>query len=178
MRRGVGGRAAIGVALGVVVLLAGLAGCSAAGGSAGATTTTDGQQDAAAVWRELVACARANGMPNLPDPQIDSNGRADFPNGTPDPPASVRRACQSIYDRLPPSARDEQVRPPADIQALLGYARCMREHGIADFPDPQADGRFPLPASLRAGKTPSFLRANQACRQLNPDSKGRLEFNG
>ena len=173
-----GGRAAVGVGLvGMVVLLAGLAGCSASGGSAGATTTS-GQQDTAAVWRELVRCARANGMPNLPDPQIDSNGRASFPNGTPDPPASVRRACQSIYDRLPASARGDEERPPADMQALLRYARCMREHGVADFPDPDADGRFPLPASLRQGKTPRFLRAMQACRQLNPNPKGRVEFDG
>jgi hypothetical protein len=170
------GRAAVGAGLvGMVVLL--LAGCSASGGSAGATTTT-AQQAAAAVWRELVACARANGMPNLPDPQIDSNGRASFPDGTPEPPASVRRACQSIYDRLPASARGDEERPPADLQALLRFARCMREHGMADFPDPQADGRFPLPASLRGGKTPQFLRAMQACRQLNPNAKGRLEFDG
>ena len=171
-----GGRAAVGVGL-VVLLLAGLAGCSAPGGAAGATTTT-GQQAAAVVWRELVRCARANGMPNLPDPQLDSNGRASFPNGTPDPPASVRRACLSILDRLPASARGDQERPPADIQALLRYARCMRDQGIADFPDPQADGRFPLPASLRGGKTPQIVRAMQACRQLNPDPKGRLEFDG
>jgi hypothetical protein len=156
-----------------MVLLAGLAGCSASGGSAGATTTTSGQQDAAAVWRELVACARANGMPNLPDPQIDSNGRADFPDGTPDPPASVRRECQSIYDRLPPSARDEQVRPPADMQALLRYARCMREHGVADFPDPDAAGNFRAPAGSTDPKTPRFQRALQACRQLDPYQKGR-----
>lgn len=173
-----GGRAAVGVGLGMVLLLAGLAGCSAAGGSQ-ATTTTSGRQAAAAVWRELVACARANGMPNLPDPQIDSNGRADFPNGTPEPPASVRRACQSIYDRLPASARGDEGRPPADMQALLRYARCMREHGVADFPDPEADGRFPLPPSIqRQGKTPRLLRAMQACRQLNPDPKGRIEFDG
>jgi hypothetical protein len=173
-----GGRAAVGVGLGMVLLLAGLAGCSAAGGSQ-ATTTTSGRQAAAAVWRELVACARANGMPNLPDPQIDSNGRADFPNGTPEPPASVRRACQSIYDRLPASARGDEARPPADMQALLRYARCMREHGVADFPDPEADGRFPLPPSIqRQGKTPRLLRAMQACRQLNPDPRGRIEFDG
>jgi hypothetical protein len=168
-----GARAAIAVGLGVVLLLGGLAGCSASGGSAGATTTTGGQRDAAAVWRELVACARANGMPNLPDPQIDSNGRADFPNGTPDPPASVRRACQSIYDRLPASARDEQERPPADIQALLRYARCMREHGVADFPDPDAAGDFRASAGSTDPKTPSFQRAMQACRQLDPYQKGR-----
>jgi hypothetical protein len=139
MGRLVGGRGAVLVGLGVVLLLAGLAGCSAPGGSQAATTTTTGQQDVVAVWRQLVACARANGMPNLPDPQIDSNGQAHFPSGTPDPPQSARRACQSIYDRLPASARGDTERPPADIQALLRFARCMREHGMADFPDPKAE---------------------------------------
>jgi hypothetical protein len=168
-----GGRAAVAVGLGVVLLLAGLAGCSASGGSGAATTTTSGQRDAAAVWRELVRCARANGMPNLPDPQIDSNGRASFPNGTPEPPASVRRACQSIYDRLPASARDDTARPPADMQALLRYARCMREHGVADFPDPDAEGNFRAQAGSTDPKTPRFKGAMQACRQLDPNQKGR-----
>jgi hypothetical protein len=170
-----GARAAIGVGLVLVVVL--LAGCSASGGS-GAATTTSGQQNAAAVLREFVRCARANGMPNLPDLRLDSNGQVSVPPGTPDPPKRVERACKSIWERLPASATGEQERPPADMQALLRYARCMREHGMADFPDPQADGRFPLPQSLRAGKTPRFLRANQACRQLNPNPKGRLEFHG
>jgi hypothetical protein len=169
------GRAAVGVGLLVVLLLAG---CSASGDSGAATTTTGGQQAAAAVLREFVRCARANGMPNLPDLRLDSNGQVSIPEGTPEPPKSVERACRSIWERLPASASGDQERPPADIQALLRYARCMREHGMADFPDPAADGRFPLPASLRGGKTPSFLRASQACRQLNPDPKGRLEFDG
>jgi hypothetical protein len=175
-----GGRAAVGVGLvGMVVLLAGLAGCSASGGSAGATTTS-AQQAAAAGWRELVRCARANGMPNLPDPQIDSNGRASFPNGTPDPPASVRRACQSIYDRLPASARGDEERPPADMQALLRYARCMREHGVADFPDPDAEGNFSAPAgsSGPGPNSPSFQRALQACRQLDPNKGARAQQGG
>jgi hypothetical protein len=163
-----GGRAAAAVGLGVVLLLAGLAGCSASGGSGAAAATTSGQQDAAAIWRELVRCARANGMPNLPDPQIDSNGRASFPDGTPEPPASVRRACQSIYDRLPASARDEEERPPADMQALLRFARCMREHGVADFPDPDAQGNFRAQAGATDPKTPVFKSAMQACKQLDP----------
>jgi hypothetical protein len=112
-------------------------------------------------------------MPNLPDPQIDSNGRANFPNGTPEPTASARRACQSIYDRLPPSARGDEERPPADMQALLRYARCMREHGVADFPDPDAEGNFRAQAGSTNPKTPVFQRAMQACRQLDPYQKGR-----
>jgi hypothetical protein len=176
MRGLVGGRAAVGVGLVLVVVL--LAGCSASSGSAGATTPTSGQQNAAAVLREFVRCARANGMPTLPDLRLDSNGQVSVPPGTPDPPKSVERACKSIWERLPASASGQQGRPPADIQALVRYARCMRDHGMADFPDPQADGRFPLPQSLRGGKTPRFLRATQACRQLNPNPKGRLEFHG
>ncbi len=176
MGRRVGGRAAAGVGLGVVLLLAALAGCAASGGSSAVTTTT-GQRDAAAVWRELVRCARANGMPNLPDPQIDASGEAHFPSDIPDPPASVRQACQSIYDRLPASARGDTERPPADIQALLRFARCMREHGMADFPDPKADGTFPLTGTLREGKTPRMIRAMRACRQLNPNPRG-IEFSG
>ena len=161
-----------------MLLLAGLAGCSASGGSGAATATTSGQQAAAAVLREFVRCARANGMPNLPDLRLDSNGQVSVPRGHPGPAPERGAACRSIWERLPASASGQQGRPPANIRALLGYARCMREHGIADFPDPQADGRFPLPASLRAGKTPQFVRAMEACRQLNPDPKGRLEFNG
>ena len=68
------GRAAVGVGL-IVLLLAGLAGCSPSDGSGGATTTTGGQQAAAAVLGEFVRCARANGMPNLPDLRLDSNGQ-------------------------------------------------------------------------------------------------------
>ena len=166
----VGGRAAVGAGL-IVMLL--LAGCSASAGSGSATTTTSGQQAAAAVLREFVRCARANGMPNLPDLRLDSNGQVSVPEGTPEPPKSVERACRSIWERLPASASGEQ--PPADMQALLGFARCMREHGMADFPDPKPDGRFPLPPSMQRvqGKTPGFLRAMQACRQLDPYQKGR-----
>jgi hypothetical protein len=169
-----GGRAAVAVGLGVIVLLAGLAGCSASGGSAGATTTS-GQQNAAAVLRELVRCARANGMPNMPDLRLDSNGRVSLPPGTPDPPRSVERACRSIWERLPASARGDKERPPADMQALLRYARCMREHGMPDFPDPDSNGNFVAsPSMQREGKSPRLLRAMQACRQLNPNKKGGL----
>jgi hypothetical protein len=90
-----GGRAAVGVGL-MVVLLVGLAGCSASGGSGGATTTTSGQQAAAAVLQEFVRCARANGMPNLPDLRLDNNGQVSLPPGTPEPPKSVERACLPV----------------------------------------------------------------------------------
>jgi hypothetical protein len=121
-------------------------------------------------------------MPNLPDPQIDADGQPHFPNGDPgEPPPQAERACMPIYNRLPASIREggsqegpEASRPPADIPALLRLARCMREQGMPDWPDPRADGTFPLSGTSfeREGKSPRFLKAARACARFNPDPRG------
>jgi hypothetical protein len=126
----------------VVLPLAVLAGCSARGSHA--ATATTGSQDVTAAVRAVVQCFRSNGMPNLPDPQIDRDGQVKFPEGTPEPSERALRACQSVIDRLPPSARGERQQNPANMPALLRFGQCMRAHGLADFPDPRADGVFYL----------------------------------
>jgi hypothetical protein len=161
----------------LLVVLAGLAGCADSGGGSGSAAGATRTPDAAAIWRELVQCARTHGMPNIPDPQIDSDGRARFPANLPDPPPSVERACKPIYDRLPASVRGDDTpgARPADIPKLVAFAACMRQHGIPDFPDPKADGNFPLTGnSLAQGKTPRLVSAMNACKQLNPDPKGGI----
>jgi hypothetical protein len=50
-------------------------------------------------------------------------------------------------------------------QALLAYAQCMRENGLADFPDP-TDGRLLVPDSLI--ESPAFKAAEEACEALRP----------
>jgi len=183
MGRFIGGRGAV-VGVVLLVLLGGLGGCTAPGRSQAAPATT-AQPDRVAVWRELIRCVRANGMPNLPDPQFDQSGEPQFPGGTPDPPERARRACEPILDRLPPEAssapRNNEYQPTAaDVPALLRFARCMREHGLAEFPDPAADGRFKFSGTAfgaameREGKSPRLLAAMRACKQLNPDPRGGI----
>jgi hypothetical protein len=163
--------------------LAALAGCSSLGGSRSATATTS-SQDASAAVRAVVQCMRSNGMPNLPDPQIDANGQVKFPQGTPEPSESVLRACKSVIDRLPPSARGEREQNSADMPALLRFGRCMREHGVADFPDPRADGIFYLAGTnarreiygTGRSKQPPSPRASAAMEAcgLNGSLRGRI----
>jgi len=52
----------------------------------------------------------------------------------------------------------------------LGYALCMRSHGIADFPEPNAGGSVSLQQGqqLPDVNSPEFKAAAQACKSLNP----------
>jgi hypothetical protein len=47
-------------------------------------------------------------------------------------------------------------------QAALAYARCMRSHGVPDFPDPDSNGNFHLDNPVSSQET----AANQACNHL------------
>jgi hypothetical protein len=124
----------------------------------------------AQIWHELVACARANGDPSMPDPTIDSQGQAHFPPGTPMPSQATQQACQSIYNRLPASVRNSAA---PDIQMEIKFAQCMRQHGLSDWPDPNANGDYPLPADLQAteksGPLWDRIKAGwDACKAFNP----------
>jgi hypothetical protein len=171
MHRFIGGRHIVAVAL-LLAGVAGLAACSPSGGS-GSSTAAAGGQDAAAVWHEVVSCARANGMPSFPDPQIDANGQPQWPGGEPPrPPESVMRACRSIIDRLPAEAPAADGADPANVPALLKFAACVREHGVPTFPDPMSDGRFPV--SIKSDRSRVFLDAMTVCMRLNPDANGQI----
>jgi len=122
------------------------------------------------LWQDLVACARAHGDPGLPDPVIDSLGRAKFPPGTQPPSAATQSACQSFYNRLPASARGDSA---PDIQLEIKFAQCMRTHGLSDWPDPDANGDYPLPPDLittsKSGPVWNRIKAGwDACKAFNP----------
>jgi hypothetical protein len=123
------------------------------------------------IWHELVQCVRTHGDPNLPDPTIDSQGRATFPRGTQAPSDATRQACQSIYNRLPAAARYTGSAP--DIAMEIKFAQCLRTHGLSDWPDPDANGNFVLPPDLqttdKSGPVWQRIKAGwDACRAFNP----------
>jgi hypothetical protein len=47
----------------------------------------------------------------------------------------------------------------------LAYARCMRSHGISDFPDPNAQGGFSAPNGMNPN-SPQYAAANNDCKSL------------
>lgn len=62
--------------------------------------------------------------------------------------------------------------PVGDLrEAQLAYAKCMREHGISDFPDPEPGGGIAIegePGGDLDPESPQFQAAHDACKSLLP----------
>jgi hypothetical protein len=183
-----GGRRLIARALLVAVLVTSpvLAACGAHGtGSPSASPSTMSDAQLLTLGRELAQCIRDHGVPGLPDPNVE-NGRLILPSGATDniPDAqgnAAMAACQSVVNRIPASAlgdKGDASRAPvtaADVAKMRQYAQCMRQHGLADFPDPTADGVFDLAGTSLANdpKSQRVRDANDACLQYET---GNMQF--
>ena len=63
---------------------------------------------------------------------------------------------------------------PNFYQQALAYSRCMRSHGVPDFPDPGSGGGFTItaqPGSDLGPDSPTNQRAAKACQSLLPPLK-------
>jgi hypothetical protein len=60
-------------------------------------------------------------------------------------------------------------------QKLPEYAKCMRENGVEDFPDPGPDGTIQYQGD---SDRPEFKSAGEKCDDLLPADRGRNPGNG
>jgi hypothetical protein len=81
---------------------------------------------------KVAQCIRSHGVPDFPDPS--PGGTSVIPSWiNPQAPAflSAQKACAKFLGRGGPWAADA-----SEKVALLNLARCMRSHGVPNFPDP------------------------------------------
>ncbi len=153
------------VTLAAVLALA--AGCSSGRSHGTAAASPSGNDEALAlsVGREFAQCARQHGKPEFPDPAIQ-DGVLAFPGATKEDQVAVQDACASILQRVPPSMVHHQQVPTAQEMAQLRqFAQCLRQNGIPEWPDPAADGSFPIMGTPLAaeGKSQRWFAARQVC---------------
>ena len=115
-------------------------------------------------------CMRAHGVTKFPDPGANGQLRIAAGPGTGlDPNSSVFKAAQQACKSLEPTP------PAADrkktYDALLKFAQCIRQHGIAKFPDPNPDGGLRINSKQGDSLDPNgalFKKAQQACQHFMP----------
>jgi hypothetical protein len=155
----------LGAVLGLVAAVA--AGCGSGGPS---STTTKPPQSPAGAAYAYARCIRDHGVPSFPDPQVSTSpGQTRIAMVAPrtmiNRPGfkTAQKACQAI---LPEVSGNRQTEQRARTRDLLAFARCLRAHGISDFPDPGSQGQLTLQMVTAAGvdvHAPGFFNAARQC---------------
>ncbi|MEV7226216.1 hypothetical protein AB0M79_04200 [Polymorphospora sp. NPDC051019] len=130
---------------------------AAGGGDAAATSDHDKQL-------AFARCMRENGV-DMPDPEPPKEGAvaAGRPIDSNSPEfTGALEACRSLL----PNGGQPRPLSPEQRQKQLEFAKCMRENGIEDYPDPPADGavggRYNLPNPDDAGYEAAMARFRAA----------------
>jgi hypothetical protein len=172
----------VGAVIGAAGLAALLLALSFSGGSdpTAETTTTPSAGggrhptvSAAQAWHNLAQCFRSHGY-SIADPTVNADGTSSWSASAGPPPHEVRNAekevgdaCKAEWHALPAQA----VNPPptqAELHAFVLFAQCMRANGLADWPDPNARGAFPLDARLLALGKRGIMRQLRVCDKKLP----------
>jgi len=133
-----------------LALLAAACGGSPAGSGGSATAGGAAKSPSAVAYS---ACMRSHGVPNYPDPdsggQLPKGDAQQF--GVSDPQyQAAQQACEPVLPTGGPIQQQEHQCmqdsdcPPSLVQQMmtadLKLARCMRAHGVPNFPDPTNGG--------------------------------------
>jgi hypothetical protein len=152
--------AAAAVALLGVLVLVTACGSSSSDDTAPAADPPTADQEQA---RKFAQCIRDNGVPDFPDP--DPNGR--FSEGDHDADDPALQAAQEKCRDLAPGGEHQNTGDPAFVEQMREFSQCMRDSGLPDFPDPDADGRLRgRPHELQ--DDPKFQAARETCRDKLP----------
>ncbi|MDG4798235.1 hypothetical protein [Micromonospora sp. WMMD1082] len=137
--------------------------------SAGGTGTGTGGSDAERQL-DFARCMRENGV-DMPDPEAGNGPMFRF-DGSVDP-KQVEAGMEKCRHLLPNGGQPPQL-DAEQLEQMRVMARCMRENGVPDFPDPAPDGRIQISRdALRINPDdPTFRTAMEKCRQHAPQFGG------
>jgi hypothetical protein len=151
--------AAIMTAMTSVALLA--AACGS--GSSSSTAAETSQYTKALAYAQ---CMREHGVTSFPDP--DSQGHF--------PPVQVGRSvtqqtvqsAEGACRHLQPGGGSSVQQQQGALTQALNFAKCMRRHGVPNFPDPvTSNGGIGYNLAGINTHSPQYQSAQQACQSLN-----------
>jgi hypothetical protein len=157
------------------------------GPSATTASGSSSPESSASIQRKMVAysqCMRTHGVPEFPEPTeghllVHSSNHNGHVTGV-NPQSSQFQAAQKVCGKLLPEGGAPSPAQQAKAQeSALKLSRCMRAHGVPNFPDPTFSGgaiRMKLKAGGANGidpESPRFRAAQKACQSIAPGPGGK-----
>jgi hypothetical protein len=121
---------------------------------------------------QFAKCMRSNGVSNFPDPDASGQFTIDaIANGSGVDTGSVAFAdALSACKDLEPPGFTGSTRSAQQQEAGLKFARCIRDNGVPDFPDPTPDGPLVdtnrIPSAATSGGMSMLNAAMRTCRSF------------
>jgi hypothetical protein len=156
----------------VVALISAACGSGSSGDTTNATGAPAGTASASAHEKavKFAECMRNNGVSAFPDP--DASGKLTIDgvvNGSSLDTSSAawKQAINACKDVEPPGFTGSKA-TPTQMSARLGFAQCVRDNGVKDFPDPTRDGPLVdtnrIPSTAHSGGMSILNAAMRKCR--------------
>ncbi len=142
------------------VALAACGGSSKPGNSNPSSSSSGAPSSFARSQLAAAKCIRSHGVPDLPDPTFGAGGaqvNLQMPADLGSSPAFLRaqKTCAKLGLELAGNAASQVKPTAAEMSQWLAIARCMRSHGVPNFPDPAAT-MPPDPATYPARYSAAF----------------------
>lgn len=168
------------LSLSLLAALLGLAACGSSLPNTGGATTSQGANPAdAAKALAFSRCMRSHGVSNFPDPgngelrlQVQSSPNSTSVNGVEVNGPTFRSAMQACRSYLPNGGHPSAAQTAKAKAQALAMSKCMRTHGVTNFPDPQFRSGpgggigIQLNGSGLDPNSPVFQAAQKACGSI------------
>jgi hypothetical protein len=163
--------------------VASLSGSGSRSNSSGGPPTTASHQNVSELYARWAQCMRDHGI-NIADPVVDDQGQINItvPQGVSmETYQNADAACKSLHTQAQSAARGGQPARKPDPARLLNFSKCMRRHGLPDFPDPGSSGGLQIqrrPGSDLNPDSPTFQAAQRACQPILGSMRGAERVSG
>jgi hypothetical protein len=169
------------ISVGLLVAALGLAACGSSSTDTGGGSTNSHGASAADAGKALAfaRCMRSHGVTNFPDPtggrlelQVQKSPDSTSVNGVEVNGPVFQSAMQACRSYLPNGGHPSAAQTAKAKAQALAMARCMRSHGVPNFPDPQFQSGPGGGFGIRLGgagvnpNSPAFQAAQKACGSI------------
>jgi hypothetical protein len=155
---------------GVLAVTAGVVMLAAACGSSPSSSSSTGGSSQLQQELSFTQCMRSNGLPDFPDPNANGQGFGNQQQEHQEQSDPHFSAALTACRHLLPSGSSPTAKPTPANAALVRFARCMRSHGVRNYPDPNPNVsvRSQLAQAGINPNSPSFQATLQTCDRLVP----------
>jgi len=116
---------------------------------------------------------RDQGLTWYPDPDTEGNLKVHVPDGTDQ--SKVEKAEDACKAYAPWEGQQGRQIPAEDLDKIRQVSQCMRDHGFAKYPDPDANGSIKIDSKVLGVEPddPAFEKARQECAKYMPAPRSK-----